>query len=68
MDTRKLRPLVNNPGSWDSLEEYVKEGMELASKFLENAVQIEDIYRLQGQLKVYRNLLALKDKVNAEQN
>ena len=68
MDTRKLSPLVNNPGSWDSLEEYVKEGMELASKFLENAVQIEDIYRLQGQLKVYRNLLALKDKVNAEQN
>jgi hypothetical protein len=60
-----LKLLVNNPDIWKPFVSEIEERIELTHKNLEQMATAEDLYRLQGEVRAYRKLLALRDKVNA---
>jgi hypothetical protein len=60
-----LKLLVNNPDIWKPFVSEIEDRIELTHKNLEQMATAEDLYRLQGEVRAYRKLLALRDKVNA---
>jgi hypothetical protein len=60
-----LKLLVNNPDIWKPLVSELEERIELVHKNLEQMSAVEELYRLQGEVRAYRKLLNLRDKVNA---
>ena len=59
-----LKPLVNNKELWDSLKQELEDSISLAHKNLESAKDLEEIYRLQGEVRALRKLSYLREKVN----
>ena len=66
MDKKRLRPLVNAPGIWESLMEWLDEEEHMALQNLKNAEKPELLYRTQGYLKMIDKLRGLKANVNVE--
>ena len=64
MNLDRLKPLVNTPHEWELFKEYVEDLIEVASKNLATQTDLHLIYRLQGELKVLRQFLNLRDNVN----
>jgi hypothetical protein len=60
-----LKLLVNNPDIWKAFVSEVEGQIVLAHRNLEQMATAEDLYRLQGEVRAYRKLLNLRDKVNA---
>lgn len=58
---RNLIPLVNVNN--DALSEYALYRLSLLRNELETLVEINDILRIQGQIKEIRRLLTLRDEV-----
>ena len=60
-----LKLLVNTPDIWKALLAELDERIELSHKNMEQMDKQEDLYRLQGEIRAYRKLQTLRDKVNA---
>lgn len=59
-----LKPLVNNKDIWESLLEELGERIQFVYRQMEHRTEVEELYRLQGEVRALRNLQRLRDKVN----
>jgi hypothetical protein len=59
-----LKLLVNNKDIWEAFLEEIEERVEFAHRQLEQASTMEDMFRLQGEVRALRKLYKLRDKVN----
>lgn len=60
-----LKPFVNNPELYTPFIEEIAERIAFTHVSLEQSREIDEIYRLQGEIRALRSLLKLRDKVNA---
>ena len=60
-----LKPFVNNPELYSPFIEEIAERIAFTHVTLEQSREIDEIYRLQGEIRALRSLLKLRDKVNA---
>lgn len=60
----KLKMFVNDPELWNSFVEEVQERVALQHKLLEQAQDLKDVYRAQGEIASLKKMLMLRDKVN----
>ena len=59
-----LKQLVNNPVIYQSFLQLLDEKISSSQKSLEQATEIADVYRLQGNITALRRLRTLRDEVN----
>ena len=59
-----LKPFVNNTKLYNLFLEEVAERIALTHVSLEQSREIDEMYRLQGEIRVLRSLMRLRDKVN----
>jgi hypothetical protein len=59
-----LKEIVNTKNLWDSLLEELDERIAMAHKGMETATTLEDVFRYQGEVRAFRRLKQLRDKVN----
>jgi len=62
-----LKGIVNDKNLWDSLLEELDERITMAHKGMETATTLEDVFRYQGEVRAFRRLKQLRDKVNGPQ-
>ena len=61
-----LKGFVNHPLYWESFLKEIDNQMNVANNKLHNANTTEEIFRLQGEIKVYKRLKNLRHRVNNE--
>ena len=61
---RELKEIVNTKPVWDSFLEYLDESIMLVHKKLEQEVDVEKIYRAQGEIAALRRLKYMRDEFN----
>ena len=61
---RELKQIVNTKPVWDSFLEYLDETITLVHKRLEQEVDVEKIYRAQGEIAALRRLKYMRDEFN----
>lgn len=59
-----LKPLVNDKHLYEDFLEEIDERIEQTRKALEQASDVETMYRMQGAIGALRKLKTLKEKVN----
>ena len=59
-----LKPFVNNPELYTPFIEEIAERIAFTHVTLEQSREIDEIYRLQGEIRALRSLLRLRDKIN----
>jgi hypothetical protein len=59
-----LKPFVNNPELYNPFLEEVFKRIENVHKRLEQITDVEELYRAQGEIRVLRSLLLLREHVN----
>ena len=59
-----LKPFVNNPELYTPFIEEIVERIAFTHVTLEQSREIDEIYRLQGEIRALRSLLRLRDKIN----
>jgi hypothetical protein len=59
-----LKPFVNNPELYSPFIEEIAERIAFTHVSLEQSREIDEIYRLQGEIRALRSLLRLRDKIN----
>lgn len=59
-----LKPFVNDKALWQDFLEELDERIKLCHSGLEQAAEIEQVYRYQGQIEALKKLKYLRDKVN----
>lgn len=59
-----LKLIVNNKDLWESLLEELDSRIQFAHKQLEHRTELEEVYRLQGEVRALRSLQKMRDKVN----
>lgn len=60
----KLKMFVNDPVLWNSFVQEIEERISLTHKQLEQAQELKDLYRAQGEVAALKKVLMLRDKVN----
>jgi hypothetical protein len=60
----KIKKLVNDKPLWDSFIEILNEKIEVSQRKLEQEVNIENVYRAQGEIAALRRLTFLRDEIN----
>ena len=60
----KIKKLVNDKPLWDSFIEILNEKIEVSQRKLEQEVNIENVYRAQGEIATLRRLTFLRDEIN----
>jgi hypothetical protein len=63
---RELKQIVNTKPVWDSFLEYLDETIITVQKRLEQEVDIEKIYRAQGEIAALRRLKYMRDEFNSD--
>ena len=61
-----LKPFVNNKELWEDFQQELGNRIQASYKKLEQVTDTVDIYRTQGEIQALKNLMKLRDKVNAE--
>jgi hypothetical protein len=61
-----LKPFVNNKELWVDFQQELANRIQASYKKLEQVTDTVDIYRTQGEIQALKNLMKLRDKVNAE--
>jgi len=64
---RELKQIVNTKPVWDSFLEYLDESIILVHKRLEQEVDVEKIYRAQGEIAALRRLKYMRDEFNNDE-
>jgi hypothetical protein len=59
-----LKPFVNNPELYNSFLEEIGIRLDKVHKRLEQITDVEELYRAQGEIRVLRSLLLLREHVN----
>lgn len=59
-----LKKLVNEKRLWDAFNVMLDGKIGLAQRKLENAKDVEEIYRSQGEIAALRRMKYLRDEVN----
>ena len=59
-----LKPFVNNLELYTPFIEEIAERIAFTHVTLEQSREIDEIYRLQGEIRALRSLLRLRDKIN----
>jgi hypothetical protein len=62
-----LKGFVNDKRLWDAFTGMLDEKIGLAQRKLENAQEIEVVYRAQGEVAALRRLKYLRDEVNGSE-
>ena len=60
-----LKQLVNNHELWTAYQEDIKKEVEVSRSRLEQTSELEEIYRLQGEIRALKKRLKLREKVNS---
>ena len=60
-----LKLIVNNKDTWDAMLEELDSRIAFSHKQMEQRAELEELYRLQGEIRALRSLTQLRDKVNA---
>jgi|TARA_R110002020_G_scaffold356416_1_gene569002 hypothetical protein len=63
---RELKQIVNTKPVWDSFLEYLDETIVSVQKRLEQEVDVEKIYRAQGEIAALRRLKFMRDEFNSD--
>lgn len=63
-----LKPFVNNPEFYTPYIEEVAERIAFTHVALEQSRELDEIYRLQGEIRALRSLLKLRDKINGAES
>jgi len=64
--SRALLPLVNDPDTYNLLQEYVESRIDICRDSLEKITDVEEIRRTQGRISELRRLQHLKDEIQNE--
>ena len=64
----RLKPFVNSPEFQEAFKEYLEGRIEIARQNLEAASDEKRMYKIQGEIGVYRRLLSLREEINGETN
>ena len=64
---KELKQIVNTKPVWDSFLEYLDETITLVHKRLEQEVDVEKIYRAQGEIAALRRLKYMRDEFNSDE-
>jgi len=59
-----LKPFVNNPELYNPFLEEIVSRIEKAHKRLEQISEVEELYRAQGEIRVLRAMLRLREDIN----
>ena len=59
-----LKPFVNNPELYNSFLEEIVNRIEKTHKRLEQLNDIEEVYRAQGEIRMLRTMLRLREELN----
>ena len=59
-----LKPFVNNTELYTPFIEEIAERIAFTHVTIEQSREIDEIYRLQGEIRALRSLLRLRDKIN----
>ena len=59
-----LKLIVNNKDNWDAMLEELDSRIDFSHKQMEQRTELEELYRLQGEVRALRSLTQLRDKVN----
>ena len=59
-----LKPFVNNPDLFNPFLEEITNRIEKIHKRLEQLVDVEELYRAQGEIRVLRSMLRLREDIN----
>ena len=63
---KELKQIINTKPVWDSFLEYLDETITLVHKKLEQEVDVEKIYRAQGEIAALRRLKYMRDEFNSD--
>jgi len=63
-----LKPFVNNPEFYTPYIEEIAERIAFTHVALEQSRELDEIYRLQGEIRALRSLLKLRDKINGAES
>lgn len=66
MDSKRLRPVVNDPKIWEVLQEYFKFSYDKKHSEMDNLTELRDLYRAQGYCQAMKELRNLRERVNAK--
>ena len=61
-----MKHLVNNYELYTQFQEYINNEIETTRKSLENHVDPNEMFRLQGEIRVWRRLQKLREKINGQ--
>ena len=61
-----LKPFVNNPELYNPFLEEIVSRIEKAHKRLEQISEVEELYRAQGEIRVLRAMLRLREDINGQ--
>ena len=59
-----LKPFVNNPELYNPFLEEILTRIDKVHKRLEQITDVEELYRAQGEIRVLRSLLLLREHIN----
>ena len=59
-----LKPFVNNPELYNPFLEEILNRIDRVHKRLEQITDVEELYRAQGEIRVLRSLLLLREHIN----
>jgi len=59
-----LKPFVNNPELYNPFLEEIVIRIDKVHKRLEQISEVEELYRAQGEIRVLRSMLRLRDDIN----
>jgi hypothetical protein len=61
----KLKGMLNSPHVWESFVEKLEYDIEQQQRKLEQATDLQEVFKAQGAIAALRHLKYLKDEINA---
>jgi len=61
-----LKLVVNNKPQWDAMLDEFNIRIAFAYRQLEQRTELEEIYRLQGEIRALKSLAMFRDRVNKD--
>ena len=62
----KLKGMLNSPHVWDAFVEKLEYDIEQQQRKLEQATDLQEVFKAQGAIAALRHLKYLKDEINAQ--
>ena len=59
-----LKPFINNPELYNPFLEEIQSRIDKVHRRLEQLNDIEEVYRAQGEIRMLRSMLRLRDDIN----